>query len=139
MFSIGSFLDANGDPQGCLRVYLPLIFQGRIMWTRQLTLIVFFNPKFATVNMLKARSPVRLPSVYKKLAGDWFDCVSSTNDALVQRLTDQLLRFYPVGGRDEICNSTTCHRSELVFGRFVRALCSPKYLCSIRNLTIAEN
>ncbi|KAF8242796.1 FAD/NAD(P)-binding domain-containing protein [Wilcoxina mikolae CBS 423.85] len=87
-------------------------------WVKGMTASqVFFNPKFATVNMLKARSPVRLPSVYKRLAGDWFDCVSSTNDALVQRLTDQLLRFYPVGGKDEICNSTTCHRSELVFGR----------------------
>lgn len=80
---------------------------------------MFFNPKFATMNTLKAESPFRLPALYKKLAGDWFDCASSAKDAFVQRFTNQLLRFYPVGGGDEICNSNTCHRSELIFGRFV--------------------
>lgn len=95
--------------------------------------LVFFTPKFATVNMMKARSPVSLPAVYKKLAGsDWFGCVSSTNDALVQRITNQLLRFYPVGGLAEICNSTTCHRSELVFGRLVSCFMRTLRICAVR-------
>lgn len=91
-------------------------------WLRGVTASqVFFNPKFATINSLKASSPVPMPVVYKKLSGgDWFDCTSPADSALVQRVTDQLLRFYPVGGtaeHPEGCDSTTCHRSELVFGR----------------------
>jgi hypothetical protein len=32
---------------------------------------------------------------------------------------NQVLRFYPVGSRKELCNSVVCHRSELAFGRYV--------------------
>jgi hypothetical protein len=78
---------------------------------------VFMNPMFAKVNMLKASSPIALNSLYSTLVGSWFSCTSSHDDSLVQRLLNQLLRFYPVGSRSEICNSVVCHRSELVFGR----------------------
>jgi len=55
--------------------------------------------------------------VFERFEGDWFDCVASPKDGVLQRMTDQLLRFYPVGSGDEMCRSRTCHRSELVFGR----------------------
>lgn len=76
---------------------------------------VFSNPKWATINAIKARLP--LNTIYKAVAGPWFPILSSPDDRLVQKLLDQVLRFYPVGDKVEICNSTVCHRSELVFGR----------------------
>lgn len=78
---------------------------------------VFMNPKFATVNMIKANTPISLTTIYEKLGGEWFSCSSNENDSLVQQFLNQILRFYPVGSRREICNSVVCHRSELVFGR----------------------
>jgi len=78
---------------------------------------VFMNPKFATVNALKAGLPISLSTIYEKLAGQWFSCSSERDDSFVQTLLNQTLRFYPVGSRKEICNSVVCHRSELVFGR----------------------
>jgi hypothetical protein len=78
---------------------------------------VFMNPKFAKVNMIKAKAPISLTTIYEKLGGQWFSCSSDENDSLVQRFLNQILRFYPVDSRREICNSVVCHRSELVFGR----------------------
>lgn len=80
---------------------------------------VFMNPKFATVNMLKAKVSVPLSGLYEKLVGQWFSCVSSPEDSVVQQIMDQFLRFYPVGSRKELCNSVVCHRSEFAFGRYV--------------------
>jgi hypothetical protein len=80
---------------------------------------VFMHPKFATLNKIKASSPISLATIYEKLAGPWFSCTSEKDDAFVQQILNQMLRFYPVGSRKEICNSVVCHRSELVFGRCV--------------------
>ena len=79
---------------------------------------IFFNPILVTANRLKAASPVPLPSVYSTLTGSqWFDCSSNPQDTLMQRVINQMLRFYPVGGRGELCHSNVCHRSDLIFGR----------------------
>lgn len=78
---------------------------------------VFFNPMFGTVNKIKASLPIPLTSIYRLLAGNWFSCISTEHDSLIQRLLNQVVRLYPVGSPREICNSVVCHRSELVFGR----------------------
>ncbi|KAF6824728.1 glucose-methanol-choline oxidoreductase [Colletotrichum plurivorum] len=78
---------------------------------------VFMNPTFAKVNNLKASMPISPAWLYSLFQGNWFDCSSSPQDGYVQQALNQLLRFYPVGRRDEICNSVVCHRSSLVFGR----------------------
>lgn len=78
---------------------------------------VFAHPKFATANMLKAKLPVSIPKIYNTVVGSWFSCTSSHNDRFAQGLLNQALRFYPVGGAQELCNSVVCHRSELAFGR----------------------
>ena len=64
-----------------------------------------------------AASPLPLTKVYRLLAGNWFSCISTEHDTLVQRLLNQVLRFYPVGSANELCNSVVCRRSDLVFGR----------------------
>lgn len=78
---------------------------------------VFMNPNFAKVNLMKASLPIPMNGIYSKVAGSWFGCASSTDDSLIQQVLNQVLRFYPVGERAEICNSVVCHRSSLVFGR----------------------
>lgn len=84
-------------------------------WIRGATCsMVFMNPKFGKVNHIASRFPL---GVYTKLAGDWYDCTSSRDDALIQRVINQVLRLYPVGSARETCRSVVCHRSELVFGR----------------------
>ena len=78
---------------------------------------VFMHPNFATVNRLKAGSPIPLPGVYSLLSrSNWFDCTSTPTDTFVQLGLNQLLRFYPPPSRGDICNSVVCHRSSLVFG-----------------------
>ncbi|KAK4121687.1 FAD/NAD(P)-binding domain-containing protein [Parathielavia appendiculata] len=84
-------------------------------WIRGITCsMVFMNPKFGFVNHLLSNLPVTL---YSKLVSPWWDCTSDRNDTYLQRLINQLLRFYPVGDPRETCRSVVCHRSELVFGR----------------------
>lgn len=78
---------------------------------------VFMNPMFPKVNYVKAKLPIPLDFVYRLLQGKWYDCTSTPQDGYIQQLINQVLRFYPVGSRDEICNSVVCHRSSLVFGR----------------------
>jgi hypothetical protein len=51
------------------------------------------------------------------LAGSWFSCNSSPTAPWIQCLLDQILRFYPVASRSEICNSVVCHRLDVPFGR----------------------
>lgn len=78
---------------------------------------VFMNPIFGRVNQLKANLPLPLTKIYRSLLGSWYSCISSREDTFLQQVLNQVLRFYPVGGRTEICNSVVCHRSELAFGR----------------------
>ncbi|KAF9880092.1 glucose-methanol-choline oxidoreductase [Colletotrichum karsti] len=78
---------------------------------------VFMNPMFAKVNSLKASLPISPATLYNLFQGNWFDCSSSPQDGIISQAINQVLRFYPVGRRDEICNSVVCHRSSLVFGR----------------------
>lgn len=75
---------------------------------------VFMHPIFAEVNMLKAKIRPSLGEVYENVVGKWFEVV----DGDKRVFEDLLLRFYPEGGKKEICRSTVCHRSELVFGRY---------------------
>jgi len=77
---------------------------------------VFFKQKFGTVNAIKGGSPL-LANTYQLLAGDWIPPTSGPSSPGIQRLLDQVLRFYPVGSKTEMCNSVVCHRSELSFGR----------------------
>jgi len=78
---------------------------------------VFMNPIWNTLNMIKAcEFPVPLDKVYRSVAGGWFSCSTSRDDTLTQRALNQLLRLYP-DHRREICNSASCHRATLVFGR----------------------
>jgi hypothetical protein len=78
---------------------------------------VFMQPWFAKVNQLKARIIPPIPDAYIDLFGPWYDTLSGMDDSIVQDLINQTLRFYPVGAKEEICDSVVCHRSELVFGR----------------------
>lgn len=84
-------------------------------WIRGLTAsMVFMNPKFGKVNSVLAGMPVNW---YAKLVSPYWDCTNTPDDTLLQRIVNQLLRFYPVGPARETCRSVVCHRSELVFGR----------------------
>lgn len=87
-------------------------------WVRGVTCSqVFMNPIWNTMNMIKATAgPVPLDKLYRTLAGSWFSCSTSREDSLVQRLLNQALRFMP-DERREICNSASCHRISLTFGR----------------------
>lgn len=78
---------------------------------------VFMNPIWNTMNMIKATAgPVPLDRLYRLAAGSWFSCSTSHDDSFVQRALNQLLRFMP-DARREICNSASCHRVSLTFGR----------------------
>ena len=74
---------------------------------------VFIHPIFSEVNMWKAKIKPSLANVYEKVVGKWFDVVDGDKHVF----EDLLLRFYPEEGQSELCRSTVCHRSELVFGR----------------------
>jgi hypothetical protein len=78
---------------------------------------VFMNPIWNTLNMIKAMDwKIPLDKLYTALAGTWFSCSTSTDDALVQRALNQVLRLYP-DHRKELCSNAACHRTSLVFGR----------------------
>lgn len=78
---------------------------------------VFMNPVWGPANMAKATAgPIPLDRLYKKVAGNWYNITTGTGDAVVQRVANQLLRFYP-DPMKEVCNNASCHRSSLVFGR----------------------
>lgn len=87
-------------------------------WIRGVTCSqVFMNPMWNTMNMIKATAgPVPLDKLYRAFAGSWFSCSTSREDSLVQRALNQALRFMP-DARREICNSASCHRISLTFGR----------------------
>ncbi|KAK7452183.1 hypothetical protein VKT23_012286 [Stygiomarasmius scandens] len=79
---------------------------------------VFFRHKFGKVNQITGGTTV-LPKVYRAIAGPWYPVVTPKH-SVFQSLVDQILRFYPVGPKEEICNSPVCHRLSLVFGRLWR-------------------
>lgn len=87
-------------------------------WVRGVTCSqVFMNPIWNTLNLIKATAgPIPLDKLYKLLAGSWFSCSTSRDDSLVQQALNQALRFLP-DARPEICNSASCHRVSLTFGR----------------------
>ncbi|ERS98737.1 hypothetical protein HMPREF1624_05525 [Sporothrix schenckii ATCC 58251] len=82
---------------------------------------VFMNPIWNAANMMKAltatKGPFALDRIYRAVAGSWFDCGTRPDDALVQRLLNQALRFMPTTQRRELCSSAVCHRISLVYGR----------------------
>ena len=77
---------------------------------------VFMHPVFAEVNKFKAGIEPSLPTLYNKLIGSWYDVMSENDRSF---LLNEALRFYPEGGMEDVCNSIICHRSELVFGRYI--------------------
>ena len=84
-------------------------------WIKGITAsMVFMNPKFGKINNLLSVFPTNL---YSKLISPWWDCTSTPDDTLVQRIVNQALRLYPVGSARETCQSVVCHRSSLAFGR----------------------
>lgn len=88
----------------------------------------FMNPRWATLNLIKVLSPVHLDTLYKAVGGNWFSCTSSTDDSLLQRTINQLLRFYPTVP-EEMCTNVACHRGSFIFGR----------LWNHRNLNLATH
>lgn len=78
---------------------------------------VLCNPIWATLNMAKVKAgPISFDKLYSMFGGQWFSCVSNTEDSYFQQLLNQILRFYP-DTREEICNNVSCHRCSLIFGR----------------------
>lgn len=75
----------------------------------------FLTPVLGGVNSWKAKLP--LNRLYQAIAGGWFACDPGEHAGFVQQILDQVLRFYPVGPRREICNSVACHRGSLAYGR----------------------
>jgi hypothetical protein len=79
---------------------------------------IFLHPVLQPLNELKARTP--LTRLYRMLAGNWFPISQTREQAtsnVIQSLLDNVLRFYPLSSRSEICGSTACHRCNLAFGR----------------------
>ena len=104
-------------------------------WIRGITASnVFMNPMFAKINFTKASLPIPVNDIYNKVEGSWFSCTSSIDDSYLQQAINQVLRFYPVGERAEICNSVVCHRSSLVFGRYFSPF--PHYVAHIYTMLI---
>lgn len=78
---------------------------------------VFMNPIWGPSNMAKVMAgPIPMDTLYRLVAGNWFSCSTGADDAFVQRLVNQALRLMP-DSRSELCNSASCHRTSLVFGR----------------------
>ncbi|KAH0562026.1 hypothetical protein GP486_003271 [Trichoglossum hirsutum] len=78
---------------------------------------IFLHPIFGRINQIKASLPISPAKLYGAMVGGWYNCVSGSEDRWVQRVLDQALRFYPVGGWGEVCRDVCCKRCELVFGR----------------------
>ncbi|CEJ56572.1 hypothetical protein PMG11_02774 [Penicillium brasilianum] len=76
---------------------------------------VFMNQVFGYWNWVKGRTTLII-QLYETLAGSCFPIASSASDSLLQRLLDQILRFYPVGHSRDVCTSTACHRTSFAFG-----------------------
>lgn len=79
---------------------------------------VFMNPIWNTLNMIKimAFPLVPLDRIYKLLCGNWFSCSTGEDDSYAQKALNEALRLMP-DERRELCNSASCHRISLTFGR----------------------
>nr|OQO29666.1 hypothetical protein B0A51_02571 [Rachicladosporium sp. CCFEE 5018] len=76
----------------------------------------FFTPCLGSLSTWKVRLP--LISLYRLITGeDWYSCDSPADARWIQRLLDNVLRFYPYSSPREVCSSNVCHRCNLVFGR----------------------
>ncbi|OQN98005.1 hypothetical protein B0A48_16310 [Cryoendolithus antarcticus] len=76
----------------------------------------FFTPCLGSLSTWKARLP--LISLYRLITGeDWYACESPADARWIQRLLDNVLRFYPHASPREVCSSNVCHRCNLAFGR----------------------
>ena len=76
---------------------------------------VFMHQVFGYWNSVKGRTTLII-QLYEFLAGSCFPIASSPRDNLLQRILDQILRFYPVGHSRDVCTSTACHRTSFAFG-----------------------
>lgn len=76
---------------------------------------VFMQPIFAKVNKIKATAVPSMPALYNELVGPWFEVMDGNDQDF---MVNEVLRFYPEGGLQDVCHSIVCHRSELVFGRY---------------------
>ncbi|KAF7332546.1 FAD/NAD(P)-binding domain-containing protein [Mycena kentingensis (nom. inval.)] len=56
------------------------------------------------------------PTTMLYRSNSWFNFATSPNDTFLQRALNQLLRLSP-DSRGELCDSATCHRVSLIFGR----------------------
>lgn len=76
---------------------------------------VFMHQVFGYWNWVKGRTTLII-QLYETLAGSCFPIASSPSDGILQRILDQILRFYPVGHSRDVCTSTACHRTSFAFG-----------------------
>jgi hypothetical protein len=76
---------------------------------------VFMSQVFGYWNWFKGRTTLII-QFYESLFGSYFPCGSDQSNGLLQRVLDQILRFYPVGHSRDICTSTACHRTSFAFG-----------------------
>lgn len=76
---------------------------------------VFMHQVFGYWNGIKGKTTLII-QLYEFLAGSCFPIASSPGDSLLQRVLDQILRFYPVGHSRDVCTSTACHRTSFAFG-----------------------
>ncbi|KAI8959082.1 FAD/NAD(P)-binding domain-containing protein [Daldinia sp. FL1419] len=78
---------------------------------------VFMNPQWSTLNMIKIMAlPIPADTIYRFISGDWFNFSTTTNDPLIQRTLNELLRLMP-DHRKELCNNASCHRITMALGR----------------------
>ncbi|KAL0580463.1 hypothetical protein V5O48_001533 [Marasmius crinis-equi] len=118
--------------EGCKKFYAIVHCQGVVAtsvgmlngsipanWMAGMTITqVFIRHKFGAVNQVTGGTTL-LPKLYRAIAGPWYPIVTP-DKSLDQAILDQGLRFYPVGGKEELCNSAVCHRISLVYGRLWR-------------------
>jgi hypothetical protein len=76
---------------------------------------VFMHQVLGYWNGVKGRTTLII-QLYEFLAGSCFPIASSPGDSFLQRILDQILRFYPVGHSRDVCTSTACHRTSFAFG-----------------------
>jgi hypothetical protein len=76
---------------------------------------VFMSQVFGYWNWFKGRTTLII-QLYETLFGSYFPVGSDQSNGLLQRVLDQILRFYPVGHSRDICTSTACHRTSFAFG-----------------------
>ncbi|KAF3387489.1 hypothetical protein F1880_001180 [Penicillium rolfsii] len=76
---------------------------------------VFMSQVFGYWNWFKGRTTLII-QFYEALFGSYFPVGVDPSIGLLQRVLDQILRFYPVGHSRDICTSRACHRTSFAFG-----------------------